>query len=177
VSIPPLTPAGPTAPVKPTEVPKLYVCNPKNQSCQEDTTGAGIPLDQCNLTCNVIPDVPVVLRNRIFRGLQIHAGYMVGEFRLNFTTTNAYITNPKGETVNAVISQTAQYMVLNLENGNKIYSLWQIGEDVVVDFLSWGLGTPNGPPPTSFDVTMTTKGQTTYVFDACSRLSKNCLFL
>jgi hypothetical protein len=38
--------------------------------------------------------------------------------------------------LNAVVSQTGQYMVLNLANGDKIYTLWQIGEDAVVDFLS-----------------------------------------
>jgi len=136
-----------------------------------------MPLDQCNLTCNIIPDVPVILRGRKFRGLEIQNGYIVGEFTVKFTTTNATFTDPKGIQLQAIISQTGQFMVLNLaSNGGKIYTLWQLAQDVVVDYLSWSWGTLNGDAPTSFDEAMTTNGQKSYVFDGCSSLSTVCNF-
>lgn len=170
-SIPPLRPTAPVMPPPPTAPVILYFCNPATSKCEQNSTGSGgMPLDQCNLTCNVIPDVPVVLRGRKFRGmpeyyimsyqknyfnmaifryyndksrcnsnflgLQIQSGYMVGEFTVSFNTTTAVFVNPKGIAVPFIVSQTGQYMVLNLPNGQKIYTLWQIGEDAVVDFLS-----------------------------------------
>jgi len=148
--------------------------NPSNQTC---TPGSGgMPLNLCNLSCNVIPDVPVVLRGRKFRGLEINKGYEQGEWTCKFSTTTATITDPKGITLTAIVSQTSQYMVLNLDNGKKVFTLWQLGEGSVIDFLSWAWGDAGGNPPTSFDASMTTSGETSYVFDACSKLSQVCNF-
>jgi len=136
-----------------------------------------MPLDQCNLTCNVIPDVPVILRGRKFRGLQIQNGYIVGEYTVKFSTTNATLTDTKGIQLVAIVSQTGQYMVLNLaSNGGKIFTIWQIAQDAVVDYLSWSWGQLNGQAPSSFDSSMVAQGQLSYVFDGCSSLSTVCNF-
>jgi len=176
-SIPPLAPAAPVNPPPPTTPVVLYYCNPNTSTCEKNSTGSGgMPLDQCNLTCNVIPDVPVVLRGRKFRGLQIQNGYIIGEYTAKFNTTSAIFTTPAGVTINVVVSQTGQYMVLNLADGGKIFTIWQLGDDVVVDFLSWCWGAVNGDAPLSFDTSMLTIGQQCYVLDACSVLSPSCNF-
>jgi len=135
-----------------------------------------MPLEQCNLTCNVIPDVPIVLRGRKFRGLEINGGYIQGEWTCKFSTTSATIMDPKGTTLTAIVSQTGQYLILNLDNGQKIFTLWQLGEGSVVDYLSWAWGGSDGQPPKSFDATMASPGQHSYVYEACSRLSQVCNF-
>jgi len=176
-SIPPLRPTSPVAPPPPTKPVVMYVCNPATQKCEQNATaGGGMPLEQCNLTCNLIPDVPVVLRNRKFRGLQININYFAGEYTVKFNQSTATFTSSKGVTFTAIVSQTGQYLVLNLPSGGKIYTLWQISEDAVVDFLSWSWGSLNGPAPKNFDESMTADGQTSYVFDGCSSLSTVCNF-
>jgi hypothetical protein len=136
-----------------------------------------MPLDQCNLTCNIIPDVPVILRGRKFRGLQIQNGYIFGEYTVNFSTTTATLTSPSGVQLTAIVSQTGQFMVLNIaSNGGRIFTIWQVSQDAVVDFLSWSWGALNGPAPASFDNSMVTTGQLSYVFDGCSSLSTVCNF-
>jgi len=177
-TIPPLRPTSPVNPPPPTKPPQLYICNPNTTVCElTNSSSGGMPLDQCNLTCNIIPDVPVILRGRKFRGLEIQNGYVVGEFTVKFSTTDATITTPKGVTLQAIVSQTGQYMVLNLaSNGGRIFTIWQVSQDAVVDFLSWSWGNLNGPAPESFDASMVTTGQTSYVFDGCSSLSTVCNF-
>jgi len=176
VTIPPLKPTGPVKPPPPTKKALLYDCNPANQTCQISTGPNGIPLEQCNFTCNTIPDVPIILRGRKFRGLQIMHGYIVGEYSLKFSDTSATYSTPQGIGFTAVVSQTGQYLVLNLPNAKKIFTLWQIAPDSVVDYLSWSWGTENGPPPTSYDSAMITQGQQSFVFDGCSTLSTVCNF-
>jgi len=174
VPIPPLKPSAPHVKPPPTNEVTSYICNPSNQTC---TPGpGGMPLYQCNLSCNVIPDVPVVLRGRKFRGLEINQGYEQGEWTCKFTTTTATITDPKGIVLTAIVSQTGEYLVLNLDNGKKVFTLWQLGQGSVIDFLSWAWGDSGGNPPASFDASMTTAGETSYVFDACSSLSQVCNF-
>jgi hypothetical protein len=176
-TIPPLRPTSPVLPPPPTTPPVLYFCNPNSSTCEKNNSGSGgMPLDQCNLTCNTIPDVPVILRGRKFRGLQIQNGYLVGEYTVKFSTTSAVIVDPKNIALNAIVSQTGQYLVLNLDDGAKVYTLWQISPDDVVDFLSWSWGKTNGSPPTSFDDSMIAFGQSSFVFDGCSSLSTVCNF-
>jgi len=171
-----LSPTAPIKPTPPTKPPTLYDCDPSNQTCVLSKGPNGMPLAQCNLACNTIPDVPIVLRGRKFRGLQIQNKYIVGEFTVKFSDTSATFANPQNIGWTALVSQTGPYLVLNLPSGSKIFTLWQIQTDSVVDFLSWAWGKEAGPPPTSFDLAMTTAGQQSFVFDACSALSTVCDF-
>jgi len=174
--LPSLKPSAPNVKPPPTNPVELYICNPNNQTCTPGNGQGSMPLAQCNLTCNAIPDVPIVLRGRKFRGLEINGGYLPGEWTCKFTTTSATIMDPKGVTLTAIVSQTGQYLILNLDNGQKIFTLWQVGEGSVVDYLSWAWGGSDGLPPKSFDATMASPGQHSYVFEACSSLSQVCNF-
>jgi len=176
--IPPLKPNGPMVPPPPTSKVVLYTCDPATTTCVQNSTGSGgMPFDQCNLTCAIIPDVPIVLRGRKFRGLQIQKGYIIGEWTCKFTDQTVTFTDPKGTTNTAVVSQTGQFMVLNLPNNKKIFTLWQLGQGSVTDYLSWAWGAPGGVQPSSFDSTQNTPGQTGYVYDACSPLvGSSCNF-
>jgi len=107
--------------------------------------------------------------------LQIQKGYIIGEWTLKFTTSNATIVTPANVQLNAIVSQTGPYMVFNMPDGKKIYVLWQIAQDAVVDFLSLAWGA-NGNPPASYDSSMTTSGEQAFVFDGCSQLSEKCFF-
>jgi len=176
VTIPPLSPHAPVKPPPPTKKPILYDCNPSNQSCQLSTGPNGMPLEQCNLNCNTIPDVPVILRGRKFRGLQIQNKYILGEYTVKFSETSATFASPSGVGWTALVSQTGPYLVLNMASGAKTYTLWQVQTDSVVDFLSWAWGKESGSPPVSYDAAMTASGQQEYVFDACSTLSTVCNF-
>jgi hypothetical protein len=176
VTIPPLRPTAPVKPPPPTIPPVLYDCSPSNQTCVLSTGPNGMPLEQCNNTCNTIPDVPIILRGRKFRGLQIQNGYIVGEFTVKFSATSATFANPQNIGWTALVSQTGPYLVLNMANGLKTFTLWQMQTDSVVDFLSWSWGKEGGSPPTSFDSSMTTSGQQSFVFDGCSSLSTVCNF-
>jgi len=176
--LPSLRPASPQVKPPPTTQPDLWTCNPNTSMCVQNSTGSGgMPLQECNLTCNVIPDVPVILRGRKFRGLQIQKGYIVGEWVAKFSTQTVSFAGPKGDSFTAVVSQTGQFMVLNLQSNQKVFTLWQLAPGAVVDFLSWSWGAVGGAPPASFDSAMTTDGQTAYVFDACSPLAgSSCFF-
>jgi len=146
------------------------------QYVKKNSGSGGMPFQQCNLTCNTIPDVPVILRGRKFRGLQIQNGYLIGEYTLKFSKSSATLVSPQNIALTAIVSQTGQFLVLNLDNGAKIYTLWQISPDDVVDFLSWSWGKQNDLPPSSFDSSMVTPGQLSFVFDGCSTLSTVCNF-
>jgi hypothetical protein len=60
----------------------------------------------------------------------------VGEWVIAFTTSNATITTPGGQSITVIVSQTGPYMVFNAPDGKKTYVLWQITQDAVTDFLS-----------------------------------------
>jgi len=158
ITFPPIRPTAPVKPTPPTKPPVLYDCNPSNNTCVLSTGPNGMPLEQCNNTCNTIPDVPVILRGRKFRGLQIQMGYIVGEYELKFSETSATFTTPQAVSITAIVSQTGPYIVLNMPSGTKVFTLSQMQTDNVVDFLSWAWGTDNGPAPTSFDTSMVTTG-------------------
>jgi len=176
--LPSIRPSAPQVKPPPTQPPILWTCNPQTTTCYQNATGSGgMPFDQCNLTCNIIPNVPIVLRNRTFRGLDIEKGYLKGEYTAKFSPTSVIFTDPAFVSLTAIVSQTGQYMILNLQNGQKIFTLWQLASGSVVDFLSWSWGAPGGAAPTSFDSSMTTPGQKSFVFDACSPLSgRSCNF-
>jgi len=170
--LPSLRPSSPQVKPPPTNTPNLWMCNPNTTQCVQNSTGSGgMPFDQCNTTCNVIPDVPIVLRGKKFRGLEIEKGYFKGEYTAKFSTTTVTFTDPKGTSFTAIVSQTGQFMVMNLPNAKKIFSIWQLATGDVVDFLSWAWGAPGGEAPSSFDSAMTTSGQVSYVMDACSPLA------
>jgi len=177
-TIPPLKPSAPHVKPPPTKAVDLWTCNPNTTQCVQNATGSGgMPFDQCNQTCMIIPDVPIILRGKRFRGLEIEKGYYKGEYTAKFTSTSVTFADPKGTTFTAIVSQTGQYLVMNLQNAQKIFTLWQYSPGSVVDYLSWAWGAPGGSPPNSFDSAMGTTGQNSFVFDTCSPLAgSSCSF-
>jgi len=168
----------PNPPTAPTPAPVLYICDPKTQTCAKADNGVpgGMPLEQCKIACNSIPDVPVILKGRFFRGLEINKGYIVGEWTLKFDNKSATLTDTAKTKLVATVFTTAQYMILDLPNGKRVYSLWQIGGGSALDFLSWSWGTVGGGPPKSFDESMIAPGQKSFVFDGC-RPNSVCKFI
>jgi len=170
-TIPPLRPNAPHINSPPPTKSNDWICNPNTTQCvQNATASGGMPFEDCNRTCVIIPDVPIILRGKRFRGLEIEKGYYKGEYTAKFSSTTVTFADPKGTSFTAVVSQTGQYLVMNLPNGQKIFSLWQYAIGTVTDYLSWAWGVPGGAPPASFDSAMNTQGENSFVFDTCSAL-------
>jgi len=160
----------PTPPVAPTPSEPLFVCsvdlgqcrpmNPKNES-------GGMTMPFCTLVCNVIPYVPPILVDRVWRGINIRLGYVAGEWTVVFRTTDVTITDPTGNKVVAKVGTTSQFLYMDFPNGNRIYTLWQLETGPSVDFLSWALGAEKGLPPKSYNEAMVADGQNQFVFSAC----------
>jgi len=170
VPVPIPVPVPVTVPQPPVPSEPLFVCdvgsgkcrsmNPKNES-------GGMPIAFCNLVCNVIPYVPPILVGRVWRGIQIRLGYTPGEWTAVFSTDSVTVTDPKGAKMIGKVGTTSQFLYIDMPNGNRIYSLWQLESTPPVDILSWALGAEKGLPPKSYNEAMVTEGQNQFVFAAC----------
>jgi len=160
----------PVPPLSPVPNEPLFVCdvgggkcrsmNPRNES-------GGMPIEFCNLVCNVIPYVPPILVGRVWRGIQIRLGYMPGEWTVVFGTHDVVITDPNNKKITGKVGTTSQFLFLDLPNGNRIYSLWQLETGPSVDYLSWAMGAEKGLPPKNYNEAMNTQGMNQFILDAC----------
>jgi len=162
--------AKPVPPQPPTPTEPLFVCRPGDGKCHPmnpKNESGGMPISFCELVCNIIPYVPPILVNRIWRGLQIKLNYIVGEWTAQFSESSVEITDPRGQKMVAKVGTTSQFLFMDLPNGNRIYSLWQLEKGPSVDFLSWAWGAEKGLPPKSYNEAMNTQGQNQFVFRGC----------
>jgi len=163
----------------PPPVGPLFVCQPNTQKCiptNPNNSSGGMPIDFCKLVCNVIPYVPPILVGRTWRGYQINNGYIAGEWKLVFSTNACTITDPKGVVMNARVGTTSQFLLMDLDNGQRIYTLWQLAQAPPIDYFSWAWGIPGGLPPKSYNEAMTAKGQKQFQFMACPCYSDSSCF-
>jgi len=161
---------APTAQPAPHYVGPLFVCKPDTQQCvpvNPNNASGGMPMEFCKLVCTIIPYTPPILVNRVWRGYQINKGYERGEWRAVFTERDATITDHRGVAIKAKVGTTAQFLILDLQSGQRLYTWWQLARASPIDYFSWAWGAPNQLPPRSFDEAMTKPGEREFQFMAC----------